>query len=163
MAGTSTRRTGRSAPGPASAGRLAYHARVHDANEDSRSPGTGRPLPWPLRAALIVAGSLSLAVGVIGLFVPGLPTTVFVLIAAACAARASPRLHGWLLAHRVFGPIIGDWQDGGRVSRQAKHAATVSMTLCAGILWMVATPVWAGVGITVMAVVLAWLWRRPET
>lgn len=136
---------------------------MQDANDDRRSPGAGKPLAWPLRAALIVLGALALAIGIIGLFVPGLPTTVFVLIAAACAARGSPRFHDWLLGHRVFGPIIRDWQEGGRVSRPAKRAATVSMALCAVILSMVASPRWAVVGITVMAVVLAWLWRRPET
>ena len=152
------------AAGPVGLGHgLAYHRRVQDANEDPRSPGTGKPLAWPLRAALVILGALSLAIGVIGLFVPGLPTTVFVLIAAACAARGSPRFHRWLLAHRVFGAIIRDWQDGGRVSRPAKRAATVSMVLCALILALVASRGWALVGIAVMAIVLAWLWRRPET
>ena len=131
-------------------------------NENPRSPDTDRPLAWPLRVALVCLGAISLAIGIIGLFVPGLPTTVFVLFAAACAARGSPRFHGWLLAHRLFGPIIRDWQDGGRVSRPAKRAATVSMAVCALILLLVTSPGWALLGITVMAIVLAWLWRRPE-
>ena len=118
--------------------------------------------PWPLRAALAVAAMGALALGVIGLFVPGLPSTVFVLIAAWCAARSSPRLHAWLLAHRLFGPVIRDWQDGGRVSRRAKRAATIAMALCALILAATTAPRWAAVGIATMAVVLIWLWRRPE-
>ena len=135
---------------------------MQDLNENPRPPGTNRPLAWPLRAALVCIGVISLAIGIIGLFVPGLPTTVFVLIAAACASRGSPRFHGWLLAHRVFGPIIRDWQDGGRVSRPAKRAAAVSMAACALILLLVTSRGWALLGITVMAIVLAWLWRRPE-
>lgn len=141
---------------------LPYHRRVQETNEDPRPRGTGRPLAWPLRAALVCIGAVSLAIGIIGLFVPGLPTTVFVLIAAACAARGSPRFHGWLLAHRQFGPIIRDWQDGGRVSRPAKRAAAVSMTACAVVLVLVASRGWALVGIAVMAIVLIWLWHRPE-
>ena len=131
-------------------------------NEDRRSPGANRPLAWPLRVALVCIGAISLAIGIIGLFVPGLPTTVFVLIAAACAARGSPRFHGWLLAHRQFGPIIRDWQDGGRVSRPAKRAAAVSMAACAVVLVLVVSRGWALVGIAVMAIVLIWLWHRPE-
>ena len=142
---------------------LAYHRRVDDANEDSgRHRVDERPLPWPVRAALVAAGVLSLATGIIGLFVPGLPTTVFVLIAAACAARGSPKFHGWLLSHRLFGPIIRDWQDGGRVSRPAKRAASVSMGVCAILLlWLVEAP-WSLIPLAIMATVLLWLWRRPE-
>ena len=53
---------------------------------------------------------------------PGLPTVPFVLLAAFAAARGSQRLHGWLLAHRQFGPMIRDWQAHGAVSRRAKRA-----------------------------------------
>ena len=118
--------------------------------------------PWPVRAALAIMAVLSLALGVIGVFVPGLPSTVFVLIAAWCAARSSPRLHAWLLAHRLFGPVIRDWQNGGRVSRKAKRAAALAMAVCALVLVLTAAPRWAAVGVTCMALVLIWLWRRPE-
>lgn len=110
----------------------------------------------------------SLGVGIVGIFVPGLPTTVFVLIAAWAAARGSERLHRWLLSHRRIGPAIHDWQAHGAVSRRAKWLATWSMLACAGILlgvmamtgghraWMIALP------IACMAAVGAWLWFRPE-
>lgn len=111
---------------------------------------------------LVAVAALSLAIGLVGLFVPGLPTTVFVLIAAGCAARGSPRLHRWLLAHRLFGPVIRDWQQGGRVGRPAKRAAALSMMACALLLLLFTDRGWALAGITVMAVVLAWLWQRPE-
>lgn len=110
----------------------------------------------------------SLGVGIVGIFVPVLPTTVFVLIAAYAAARGSERLHGWLLAHPQFGPAIRDWQAHGAVSRRAKWAATAAMAASALILllvmlafpahrwWMTALP------IACMAVVGLWLWCRPE-
>ena len=51
----------------------------------------------------------SLGIGIVGIVVPGLPTVPFVLLAAFAAARGSQRLHGWLLAHPQFGPMIRDW------------------------------------------------------
>jgi uncharacterized protein len=110
----------------------------------------------------------SLGLGIVGVFVPGLPTTVFVLIAAWAAARGSDRLHRWLLAHPRFGPSIRDWQAHGAVSRRAKWLATGTMTVCAAILlvlmlwipahrwWMTALP------IVCMVAVATWLWLRPE-
>jgi uncharacterized protein len=111
---------------------------------------------------------LSLGIGIVGLFVPGLPTTVFVLIAAYAASRGSDRLHRYLLQHPRFGPTIRHWQASGAVSRRAKWAASWAMLVCAGVLlaimlstgshrwWMAALP------IACMATVAAWLWSRPE-
>ena len=68
----------------------------------------------------------SLGLGIVGIAVPGLPTVPFVLLAAFAAARGSQRLHDWLLAHRRFGPMIGDWEREGAVSRRAKRLATAA-------------------------------------
>lgn len=122
-----------------------------------------RPLPWPLRWLLLVFAVLSLAAGVVGIFVPGLPTTVFVLMAAWAAARSSPRLHGWLSNHRLFGPMIRDWQNGGQVSRRVKWRASLMMAACSVIVGFTAHRVWtAALAIGCMAVVSGWLWLRPE-
>lgn len=110
----------------------------------------------------------SLGLGIVGVFVPGMPTTVFVLIAAWAAARGSDRLHRWLLAHPRFGRSIRDWQAHGAVSRRAKWMASATMAACAVVLlalmllipahrgWMTALP------IACMAAVATWLWLRPE-
>jgi uncharacterized membrane protein YbaN (DUF454 family) len=110
----------------------------------------------------------SLGLGIVGVFVPGLPTTVFILLAAFAASRGSERLHRYLMTHPRFGPAIQDWQRNGAVSRRGKWAATWSMLFCAGILlaimawtgshrwWMVALP------LVCMTLVAAWLWSRPE-
>lgn len=119
------------------------------------------PAPW--RWLLVLLAGVSLATGVVGIFVPGLPTTVFVLIAAWAAARSSPRLHRWLLAHRVFGRLIADWQEGGRVSRRSKWSATVAMSGCATLLLWLGQRWWvSAAAIGCMACVLVWLWCRPE-
>jgi len=105
----------------------------------------------------------SLALGLIGVVVPGLPTVPFVLLAACAAARGSQRLHAWLLAHRQFGPVIRDWQTQGAVSRRAKRLATAMMAVCAVLMFVTAPKAWmAATGTAIMTVVAAWLWRRPE-
>ncbi len=81
------------------------------------------------RVFLWIAGSLSLCLGVIGLFLPIMPTVPFVLLAAACYARASPRLHAWLLANRSFGPAIRQWEEHRAISRRAKYYALTLMAV----------------------------------
>ena len=104
-----------------------------------------------------------LALGVIGIVVPGLPTTPFVLAAAWAAARGSKKLHAWLHAHRLFGPMISDWESTGAVSRRAKWVATITMMLCAVIMFLTAPTWWmAATGTAVMMIVAIWLWLRPE-
>ncbi len=121
------------------------------------------PLPALARWLLFVFAVLCLALGVIGVIVPGLPSTVFVLMAAWAAARSSPRLYRWLWFHPLFGSMLRNWANGGRVSRHAKWSASVLMTLCAIILLVIDTPRWAAYsGCGFMACVLTWLWLRPE-
>lgn len=105
---------------------------------------------------------VALALGIVGIFLPGLPTTPFVLLAAYAAARGSRRLHEKLLAHRVFGPMIRDWQASGAVSRRAKWAATITMALSAVIMFLTAPKLWmAATGTAIMTIVAVWLWLRP--
>ncbi len=106
---------------------------------------------------------LALGLAIVGIFLPGLPTTPFVLLAAYAAARGSERLHAWMLAHRLYGPMIRDWQATGSVSRRAKQWAIGSMAVCAVIFFLTAPKWWmAAIGTGIMAVVGTWLWLRPE-
>jgi uncharacterized protein len=122
-----------------------------------------RTLPAAVRYLLLAFAALCVALGVIGIFVPGLPTTVFILLAAWAAARSSPRFAAWLETHATFGPMIRDWRERGAVSRRAKISATVVMAISSTILFQTTSRAWMAEAITaVMAVVLMWLWRRPE-
>lgn len=122
-----------------------------------------RPLPRAVRWLLLVFAGLCLVLAVIGVVLPGVPATVFLLMAAWAAARSSPRLHAWLLDHRLFGPMLRDWENGHCVSRRAKWSAAATMAVGAVVLvWTAYRPWIAAAGIGCMAVVLAWLWRRPE-
>ena len=122
-----------------------------------------RTLPAALRYLLLAFAALCVALGVIGIFVPGLPTTVFILLAGWAAARSSPRFAAWLESHATFGPMIRDWRERGAVSRRAKISATVVMAISSTILFLTTSRPWVAEAITaIMAVVLMWLWRRPE-
>ncbi len=106
---------------------------------------------------------LCLALGALGIFLPVLPTTPFILLAAWAAARSSPRLLAWLESHPLFGKMLRDWRQGGVVSRKAKWSATLVMASSALIILVfVHKPLVQGLAIGSMACVLAWLWKRPE-
>jgi len=75
-----------------------------------------------LRLVFAGLGAAFLALGVVGIFLPLLPTTPFLLLAAACFARASRRLHHWLLNHAVLGPIVLEWREHRAIPYRAKRA-----------------------------------------
>jgi len=83
----------------------------------------------PVRGIFAVIGTISLAFGVLGIFVPVLPTTPFVLLAAACYARASPRLYGWLLGQPALGPIVTDWRRSRSLPPGVRVRALVLVVL----------------------------------
>ncbi len=121
------------------------------------------PLPLVTRWALLVVALLSLALGVIGIFVPVLPTVPFILLSAWAAARSSPRLLAWLENHLSFGPMLIEWRRGGVVRRRAKWTAAAVMAASAAIMLLLVPARWVALlAIGCMAGVLAWLWRRPE-
>ncbi len=118
-----------------------------------------RPLRWLLKLLAVV----SLALGIIGAFVPILPTVPFVLLAAWAAARSSPRMTLWLEQHPKMGPSIRDWRHGGVVRRPAKWLASLTMAGGAAIMLSVVRPLWVALAaIAIMASVATWLWLRPE-
>lgn len=105
----------------------------------------------------------SLALGLLGVFLPGLPTVPFLLLAAFAGSRGWSALEQWLLNHPRHGPDIRRWRERGVVPRRAKWASTVMMSISALIMLALAIPLWAKVmAPLMMAAVGWWLWRRPE-
>lgn len=122
-----------------------------------------RTASGPLRWAMLALAVVSLLLGVIGIFLPVLPTVPFILLAAWAASRSSPRLAAWLENHPRFGHHIRDWHDGGVVPRPAKWTATIFMAASAVIMFLLVPQRWLVAVVSLgMAAVAAWLWRRPE-
>lgn len=109
-----------------------------------------------IRILFNVVGTVSLALGLLGIFLPLLPTTPFLLLAAFCYLRGSPRLHAWLLGHAVLGPYIRDFQSGQGIPLRSKLIALGFMwPSLAASAWFMPIP-WArwlllipGIGVTV--------------
>jgi len=116
------------------------------------------------RPILLAAGLLCLALGAVGLFLPLLPTTPFLLLAAACFSRSSRRMHAWLLGNRVFGPVLRDWEERGAISPRIKRLSTVLMlALISYPLGFLPIP-WAAKLVAAGSVfaVLTFIWSRPD-
>ena len=80
-----------------------------------------------IRKLYLALGLVSLSIGFAGMFLPLVPTTPLVLLAAYFFSRSSPRIHQWLRAHRRFGPILRDWENGQVIRPGAKAASVVLM------------------------------------
>ena len=99
-----------------------------------------------MRIILILIGSVSFALGVLGIFLPMLPTTPFLLLSAAVWLKASPSLYEWLLNHRVFGEYIRNFREHRAIPLRVK-IISVSM-------------VWLTIGYCIIAVVDEWWWAQ---
>jgi len=116
-----------------------------------------RNLLWKLVAAI------ALLLGVIGLFLPVVPTVPFVLIAAWASSKGWPQLEEYLLAHKYFGPQIRAWREHGAVSRRAKYLAAATISGSVIMLWIfpLHRGLQAGLSIVMLSVIV-WLWSRPD-
>lgn len=116
-------------------------------NPESQSRPNGaerQGIGWK-KVLLIAGGIIALALGTVGVFVPLLPTTPFLLLAAAAFIRSSPRLYDWLIQHRLFGRLIRDYREFHGMSRRHKIVTLVLL--------------WGVIGYSVVAVAAVW-WLR---
>ena len=115
-----------------------------------------------LRWVLISCGWIFIAGGVVGIFLPLVPTVPFLLLAAACFARSSERFHTWLVEHYHLGPLVRDYLDGAGIPLRAKRMAigmvwvsfTASTFLFARALWLKVLLISTAVGITLYLISL---------
>ena len=115
-----------------------------------------------MRVLWLIGGLLSLLLGLVGVFLPLLPTVPFLLLTAFCFARSSDRLHDWLMTHPRLGPPIHDWRSRGAIGKRAKLAATVSVFATFGIslaLGLSATIL--GIQAITLGAVMIFIWTRP--
>jgi hypothetical protein len=115
------------------------------------------------RAAWLVSGLVALALGLLGIVLPLLPTTPFLLLAAFCFARSSPALHDWIIQHPRLGPPIRDWRNHGAISGRAKIAAVamLAFALVTGTLADLGPRVLAVQGV-ILLLVGTFLLTRPS-
>ena len=118
-----------------------------------------------MRAVYFVLGLVCLILGLIGIVVPGMPTTVFILLAGYFWARSSRRFYAWLLAHRLFGRMIINWQTHRAIPRFAKYLAWSMMSLSTIILFFKLPSQWQWATWLLAAVSLGvgiWMARLPN-
>ena len=117
----------------------------------------------PMRAVWFAVGLGAVAMAVLGVALPLLPTTPFVLLAAFAFARSSDRWHAWLRQHRVFGPIIENWRRHGAISGRAKIIGVISMIAVFGLsLVLNVAPAVLAVQAVVLTGAAAFVLSRPS-
>ena len=113
-----------------------------DAAQEMIETQPARPVARPTwrRGLYLVLGLACVGLGIAGVFLPVLPTTPFMIRAAACFARSSTRLEAWLLGHRRFGPVLRDWRARGAIPRRAKFASLFGTMAGYALFWLGASP-----------------------
>ncbi|OYU86760.1 MAG: hypothetical protein CFE29_27485 [Bradyrhizobiaceae bacterium PARB1] len=94
------------------------------------------------RVAFACAGGAMLLLGLIGIVTPLLPTVPFLIVAAWCFGKSSPRLEAWMLDHPRFGPSLRRWREQGAIPRRAKWMAVTGMAIGYGLFWTQVQPGW---------------------
>ena len=138
-------------------------ATVKDTRSNTRKLNQQSVLSRVVRVLLFAVGNISLAFGVIGIFLPLLPTTPFLLLAAACYVRSSNKFYAWLVSHPVLSKYILAYLNGEGIPRKAKYYTLFTMWLTMGISAAL-VPMWqvqvlllcTGLGVS------CYIWRLPE-
>lgn len=127
-------------------------------------PGARKHRSLLVRLLCAGLGAVFVALGVIGLFLPVLPTTPFLLLAAACFARSSSRIYHWLMRHRTFGPLLREWNQHRAIPYRAKRMALVMIALSFTLSIVLFIPYWQGrLAMGLGGIVLfVWIARLPS-
>ena len=107
------------------------------------------------KVALLALGWICVGLGFIGIFVPGLPTTIFLIIALCAFTKSSKRLRIWLLNHKRFGPILRNWQEHKVVPLKAKILMVVLQTLVVIIVQYTFDNLFITVGLAIILLMVA--------
>lgn len=112
----------------------------------------------------LVLGFVSLGMAYLGVITPGLPYSPFVVFAAYCFAKSSPRMHSWIMNHPIFGPFITNWNQKRVFPLKLKFFMLASMSVSLILMYTGGVPI-RGIAYTAvfMALVAIWAWRFPST
>jgi len=120
----------------------------------------GHKLTRPL---FLVAGVALTLVGIVGYFTPGMPGTIFLILAAGCFTRSSPKLESWLLNHPRLGPSVVAWRENGAIPRKIKIIAIGSMAISFVIVLLVhLSALWTAVVGIALLLSAIYVGTRPE-
>jgi|TARA_B110000238_G_scaffold188341_1_gene219273 uncharacterized membrane protein YbaN (DUF454 family) len=113
---------------------------------------------------LICTGWLSIILGVIGIIMPLLPTTPFILLAAGCFAKSSPKFHQWLVGHAFFGPFISNYNSDSGIPKNVKIKAIIFIWITLSISILLIKISWLRLIIFLLGLIITTiLWRTPTT
>jgi uncharacterized protein len=115
-----------------------------------------------LKYLITLLGCLCVILGVIGIFLPVLPTTPFLLLAAWLFARSSERFHSWLLNHPKLGPFLLVWQNGEGIDRQIRNRILLFMWLGMSISMFIVAKLWSVILLTSIGICVSiYILRQP--
>lgn len=103
-----------------------------------------------IRNCIFVFGVLFVLLGILGAFLPVLPTTPFILLAAWCFLRSSEKAHKWIYQQPVFGEALKNWEENRSISRRIKMLAIFTITLSLLFIWMRVSHLWVKCLVTVL-------------
>lgn len=111
----------------------------------------------------LTLGALCVMLGFVGVFLPVMPTTIFLILAAFFFTKGSPRLRGWLLNHGHFGPSIRTWEETGAIPRRIK-VVSVTMMLSSFIPTLIlrVPPIYLGLQAVLIAIGALYILTRPD-
>ncbi|MEQ1496466.1 MAG: YbaN family protein [Novosphingobium sp.] len=115
-----------------------------------------------IRPLYLAGGLISVALGLIGAFLPIVPTVPFLLLAAFCFARSNPEWEQRLLDHPQYGASLRDWRTRKAISRRAKVTAIGAMSVGAAVTWLTLGWPWVGLSLAILAICGGWIWTRNE-
>lgn len=116
------------------------------------------------RTLWFILGILSVGMAYVGVVVPGIPYSTFVVLAAYCFAKSSPKMHSWLYSHKLFGPFLIGWSEKRIFPQKLKYFMLVTMSSSLAMMWFtthnIKAIIWTG---GFMILVAIWAWRYPRS
>lgn len=111
-----------------------------------------------------ILGFISLGFAYLGVVTPGLPYSPFVVFAAYCFAKGSPKMHAWLYNHKIFGPFLTNWGEKRVFPQKMKYFMLAMMSLSLVLMWTGGVKLIGIISTAIfMAIVAVWAWRYPSS
>jgi len=123
-------------------------------NRIGQDPEVTRILSAPRRYGLLALGWTSVGVGILGMVLPVLPTTCFLLLAGACFAKSSPRASHWLMTNRLFGRYLSDYREAGVIPLRVKAVSLAVLWITISATVIAVDNVWVRATVLLVAIIV---------